>query len=331
MIYGEKRWNAWLDHLADNTLGESPTTRLRQTPQGQAMDFLPTGVAWEHPWSVSLRWNKNRWEARIKPGTVNAVDPLVPSVASREKGRENTDASLAEDPWIPLHSFRSGLQEESKAVRAFFQPLGVRLDVFTVSALGEFVVVKDERDKNPLPPRQLVACDLYLAKARASFRATVTIVDAGGQSGEQVDYATVYDTSQLERVGPRARVMQAPVFPPVFHPTFFDRFSGNFQDDGEDRTNICSVFFLSPPGHTGALDVSWTPYVRYDLFWNLKHGSVVTPPKKSRRRTVRFSSPLGFGLANNAVNAFTAVSDDMLEQLTNALENTAPEGKFSIA
>ena len=59
-----REWNGWID-------------RLKRSRLLAALSLGRSG--WKHPWFTQARWvaRERRWEAVIKPGFVNAVDPTV--------------------------------------------------------------------------------------------------------------------------------------------------------------------------------------------------------------------------------------------------------------
>lgn len=327
-------WTRALDHLRDNTLLPSDTAWTRTGRGGEFVDMVPPVAPWRHPWHTVSRWNDTakKWQSQVNPGLVNGLDPLVPGV---EPGPDNERGyvSLCDQPWMPLNAFRT-VNGIGEPVPEFFKAMGVRVEKeegLVVDEIGGVRTVDELEEENPLPPRSLVACNLYLAKARATFRAQVDVIDPSGASGVIVDYSATYDTTQLDAKGTRARLQHAAQFPAVRKPSLADRLSGDFADEGEDRASVVDVFLLSPPNSESAVpDGRWTPFHRHGLFWNLKHGSPNTVPQKAPA-PIRFFSGLGLGLGDLLINQYLALDNDLSDRILTAVTNSAPEGRFSIS
>ena len=297
-------------------------TKVSRLTSGQMLD-LTAGAFWRHPWFTEAKWNgeEERWEATIRPGFVNGEDPLVPGV-----GEKGADVDLVDGPSIPLNGFRNIPGEE--AVPPFFAALGVRDEEGNISIdEGGGVAVDLTPDEQELPPpRYLVAMDFYLAVARPTYQPQITVTDGSGISGQVVDYRVSYDTTRLDQVGQRARMMQAPKFPAVQQPTFLERLQGSYQDPGEDRKLVSTVYLLSPESWDGGEpDESWTPYAKHELFWPLMHGLRIIPP--TNPQPLRFSGT-GLPMADMVVGQWLAQQNDLYQRILAADANKAPEGRF---
>lgn len=304
-------WNGWVARLERARLLPGRTSRLERVPQGQVLSFAPPVHRSLHPWSVDVRWGaEDCHEARIAvAGLVNGLPPDVEGVLA---GKEQ--ATTLDEAWMPLRSLRRGLAEEPPHVKLFFEARGVRLS-----------------EGETGPQRHLAASDVWLARARLSYKAEVTAVDASGTSGQIVDYAVTYDTATLEARGASARVVRGANFPEKQRPTLAERLMGLYQDDGEDRLRVCSIYFLSPPEPKNAVpDAAWQVFTRHDLFWNVRHGARVEMPKQPPK-PIRFFSGLAAGLGDMIINQNLALSNDLAQRIGAAVANDAPEGQWSIA
>ncbi len=152
------------------------------------------------------------------------------------------------------------------------------------------------------------------------------MTDASGTSGQVVDYSVVYDTTALDRMGTRARLMQAPLMPAVKKPTFLERLNGTYEDDGEDRKLISTVYLLSPPNQLeGEPDETWTPYVKHAAFWNLAYHPRNLMPEVNQ--PLRFPGT-GLPLADMIVGQWLALQNSLYQQVLNAYDTTSNAGKF---
>ena len=210
---------------------------------------------------------------------------------------------------------------------AFFSALGARAPInnLSITATGGVSVTDSLADE--APRRSLYAGELFLAVARPTYRTNATVVDASGTSGLVVDYSITYDTTQLDLFGRRARLRLAGQFPAVRRPTWFERLQGTFQDDGEDRIRVATVFLLSPPSPEGGPDASWTPFIQHHLFWNLRYGAKAAIPRRLPA-PIRLFTGLAGGFGDAIGNQFLAPINELTAQLDLALNATTPEGRF---
>lgn len=273
---------------------------------------------WQHPWYTTARWTGKQWTVSIKPGFVNEWDPVIEGI-----GEKGADVDLLDRPRIPVSAFRD-VGYEDDPIPKFFLKLGVRAPDSGISILGD--VVRTTNDDSSLPRRSLRAVDCYLSVARASYQSRAEQIDASGTSAVVVDYSVTYNTSTLDRYGTRPRLRLAGKFPAVKPPTLAERLMGSFQDEGEDRLLISTVFFLSPPNEPDApMGPRWTPYVQHNLFWNLQHRARNVAPAKDPE-PIRLAT--GLPLADLLGNAWLSTINDVSDRILNAVNNTTPEGKF---
>lgn len=317
--------------LQDARLLASASSRVIETAEGQLLILIEDDNGYAHPWITKAHY-AGGWKARVVvPGMVNGLDPRVPGVEVKDSDGTKREAVLTDSPEIPLNTFRTPGGEGDKILDVFLA-LGVRepkTDNISFDALGGVTIVDESQATNATPPRELRAVDFYIAKSRATFAAQVTLIDASGTSGVIVDYGVKYDTSTLDREGTRTRFMQTAKFQPVRKPTLAERLFGDFQDEGEDRLHICTVFLLSPPNSTGEPDASWTAYVQNHVFWHLKHHAPNEVPAK-QPDPIRFHSGLAGGLGDLVINQYLALNNDLSAQISAAVNNTTPEGQFCL-
>lgn len=327
-------YRAIASRLQRNQLLPSPGMRIYRSRRGQRAEIALPIDPWTHPWSTRALWNaeRKRWEAIvIVPGSVNAIDPLVPGQTVVD-GDTERPAGLCDFPRIPLTSWRSPIANGEK-LQAFFAAKGVRSlkSSGLVSGVGGFTVVDSYQPESSIPPRTLIACNLYLAKARATYKAVITEVDGTGSSGVVFDYSVTYGTETLDRKGVRARLQTAAEFPAIHKPTFAERLLGTYEDEGEDRLSICNIFLLSPPNEEGITpDERWMPYVQHDEFWPLKHVSPITSPKVSPK-PIRIFTGLAGGIGDSLFNQILSSQNEASQRIINAVNNTVPEGDWSLA
>lgn len=317
-------WNRkYVEPLANCLVRPGTHTRVLHTANGQCVSLAAKSL-WRHPWFTDPRWNaqEKRWEATVNAGFVNGIDPLVPGA-----GESGADADLADDPVIPLRGFRP-LSGEGDAVPPLFVAAGVRTqkDAWQVSATGGMTLDGTPREDGLPPPRALVAMDFYLTVARATYQPHVAVVDASGTSGSIVEYWSAFDTSMLDLRGARARLMQAVQMPKKITPTFYERLSGEYQDDGEDRQLVSTVYLLSPPDKLDAPpDGTWEAFVSHEIFWNLAHASRNLPP--AQFKPLRFAGT-GLWMADMIVGQWLALQNDLEQRIFAAANASDNEGKF---
>jgi len=289
----------------------------------------PPRRRFRHPWRTTTSWNadEERWEARVRPGFINGVDPVVRGYRDDGNPRQLAEIPLTDDPWIPLTALRS-VPGEGEPLPGFFKQLGVRQpkNDISISEAGGVVIDTTPEDPALPPPRYLMAVDLFAAVARATYNLTVTAVDPAGIVGQIVDYSVAFDTRQLDRVGIRAR-LQAGTFQPVRPPTLMERLTGAYADEGEDRVLISTVYFLSPESVAGPVDETWEPYVKHSCFWNLMHAARNDPPREAVK-PIRFFSGLAAGLGDIVINQNLSLNQDLMDKIGTALQNDDNAGQF---
>lgn len=303
-------WNADAEVLDRARLWPGTGTRVRRHGgAGVTLEALPGGV-WKHPWFTAPLWDPagGRWVARVKPGFVNGLDPVVPGA-----GEDGEDARLLDRPDIVLGGFRHvGAAADDPAPR-FFHLLGVP------DARG--------RTWRGLPPRTLRASDLILRTARAALQGNVEVVDATGTSGTIAQYRVGLDTTRVDQVGVRARIGVTARWVPPPPPSVAERMLGIFRDETEDVTPICTVYLLAPERTDDAPDANWAAFVRHHLFWNLRHAPRNLRPPEPPAPIILFTGLAG-GIGDAIGNQILANINDLSDRVFNALNNTTNEGRY---
>jgi hypothetical protein len=300
------------------------TTSVR-TPRGQIVNISPE-AGWHHPWFCSVRWKNGRdgrngndgWTVHVRPGFVNGQDPAVPG-----------HGDLIAGPQLALAGFRS-IPADGDPVPKFFARLGVRTPDPGISINSANLIEVDvtQRDETGPPPRLLAACDVWVSVARATYVSTTTFVDGSGASGQYADFSVAFDTTQLDRLGTRPRLLVGPQMPKVKSPTLGERLNGQFLDDGEDRIRISTIYFLSPPYATDPTpNQLWQPYAANGCFWNLSHSARNQRPAKPSP-PLRMFTGLAGGWGDIIGNQILSGINAFTQQAENAIVTTTNEGRF---
>jgi hypothetical protein len=324
-------WNALVDRLRrDQVLG---CTILRSEE-------------WRHPWHVSPEWNPDtrRWEAMIRPGFVNGIDPEVSVRADEapaetlerlqiQPGSVRVDARLTEEPRMPLNRWRAIGRDAppertgvsaGEDVTAAYEPVP---EFFL--ALGA-----EAPPENPLAPlptgsgtRLLRATDLLLVQDRLATGTDWTFGTGTAGDGSfarfSVAYALPPGARERARLRSVARHQPAPPADPV------QRLLGNWQDTGQDTLHVATVYLLSPEDEPPGAEPgpAWTPHVKHRVFWNLVHGVTVdATPGGSDNLTL--PGGLGLGAGDSVIGGLLATINDNQAVLDEFLRNRGVEGRF---
>jgi hypothetical protein len=294
-------------------------TEVVRTARGQVINIDPS-LGWPHPWFVSgAGWDRTGFRVRVRPGFVNGEPPRI------------GEQTLLEGPVIPIRGAWRPVDGTDDRIPGFFEKLGVRRTSpgFEVTAAGGVRVDTTQREFET-PPRRLMACDLWVSVARATFRPQIDILDPTGVTGQVVDYSVTFDVSNLERVGTAPR-LQLGRFVPVRPPTLAERLMSMFQDDGEDRILISTLYMLGP---VGVMEYGPTPqwsfYRANNCFWNLHHAARNVPPPRNPAPLRIFTGLLG-GIGDIIGNQLLSQVNEFSDRVRNAVNNTTNEGRFWIA
>jgi hypothetical protein len=303
-------WNRMVDELK------------RWWPLG--FEGVDAGV-WRHPWFTGVSWNgdERRWEARVKAGFVNGVDPTV-SVAQRDGSVKAV--GLTEVPAVPLVSFRV-----PSPVPKFFVALGVQAGpavdggaLLEAAQSGGAVAVGGLLGA-ATSTRLLRACDLVLHQPRPRTELDIVTDGLGGAAGTGAQFRVRYVGS----VG-RPFVRATSLYRQAVTGDLVSLVQGTLTDAGEDTRLVATVFFLGPEGvlnEEAVVDETWTPFVQHGLFWNLawsSPGLVYVPDSPG----LRFDLPLAGGVAQPVINQILSVVNDASSAAAQFLASRRGEGKF---
>lgn len=299
-------WNRMVDRLA------------RWWP----LSFTPANEgSWPHPWWTTAQWNAEaaRWEARVLPGFVNGLEPLVRVIGADGVGE---DVGLIAAPGIALETFRV-----ETAPPKFFAQFGLTAESLNASVTDAGQVqVQGLLDAANQARRTLQACDLVLDQPRLR---SVTDVQVTGGAGVAGSFATVFlsyaapaSTRPYVRAV-REHVAAAPV-------DLASLLEGRVPDSGLDTRRIATVYLMSPEGETdpeAVPDETWQPFVAHGLFWNLSYSSSVpTLPRATDNLTLNI--PLAAGLLQSISNQILASVNDANNQAAQLLAGSVARGRF---
>jgi hypothetical protein len=260
------------------------------------------GGPWRHAWHTSARWNSalERWEARVRAGLVNGIDPTV-DLRSAD-GTEAVEVPLADRPAIPLTGFRAvgGLGDavpEFFLVRGVKGPPDVSIQDGAVQIRNAGVLGDDGRE------RQLRACDVVLIKDRAVVTSHWSI-DTSGLGGSVATFSL--DTAKSAGFRERARLEVRTKLQPATPPSLANLIGGDAGTLPQDVVLIATIYLLSRPGESAEAspDRTWTAFVKHGrhAFWNLSHGmNKLEAPLQATRLEIRT------GLAGGVADALNAL------------------------
>jgi hypothetical protein len=268
----ESFWNARVVPFAAGSYALSGVNvNVTRGTAGQALS-LDQRAMWPHPWQTlpSYDAEEERWQVRVQPGFVNAIDPRVPIL--EEDGEE---LGLCDAEEIPL------LQIERKTgkIPEFFLRLGVAdedalaAEILKIDAAGIGGVQINATALEQAKPgnRTLWSAEVYLAQARATYGIAVD-TPANLVTGQIVEYTVTYNSASLNQFGSRPRLLTGNV-PTKPVRTLLDIMQGNVGDDGQDYLRVATVYLLSPPEAGPELqpDGTFSAFVSHDQFWNLNY------------------------------------------------------------
>lgn len=255
-----------------------------------------------HPWRTRVSWSYEReqFEAVIRPGLVNGGSPL-----------DLLDRPLTDSPAIPLNTWRTpgtgtGLSGFDP-VPEFFQALGVASASTTA------------RDPSAAAStRQLRAMDLVLTQERPSL--TTAITDGALRVG-------VKGATKL----PRATVRATPKMPaPLADPDPLQQLLGNWSDTNSDSLLIATVYVLAPEGTAAdaPVDETWQPFVKHELFWNLAYAHTDLPNPDNPNDLTVPTAGLAGGAGDSQINQITADQNAAFAQAIDFITTKRITGKF---
>lgn len=308
----------------DRVLPVSTSRRVGGGGSAIAFSVRRTRSRNQRCWAVQEAWFDAGWRIRFGVGFVNDETPLIPLA--------DGEVDMWSEPELRLGNFRVVGTVEGDPLPPYFRGLGRRFndqDQARVDQESGAVSINAGMQAGDIEPKaSLLAVDFYVSVARATYQGAANIVDGSGTSGSIVDYAVTFNTENLDRFGARARFRQAPKIAPVIEPTLLDRLSGGYQDDGEDRRLIATLFLMSPDGVDAVVpDETWQPLVQYHEFWNLGYAARNDPPATGYR-PIQLVTGLAFGLGDSIANQYLSLINDQAAQILNAVNTTDNRGEF---
>jgi hypothetical protein len=325
----------------------------------------PNPRKWSHPWKISPFWDNGdeengiagQWLFKIKPGFVNGVEVTVPTrvkdagertLARLAEAKEDikdpermVDAFLTEWPRVEIGSTRvigtgaeptglvgsalTSIKVVYEPVPKFFANLGVtEAHIEFEGNITSGFTFKDGME-DPKTARRLRSCDVSLWKDRPSAKFEVypgSILD--GSFG--AIYIT-YNHSGGMKKNPYLRISEK--FVPPIEPESEMALLEGITDPEFDVLKVASIYFVSPPGVEPAaeLDATWTPYVKYNHFWNLAH-SPQSIPDATPIEPIRLTTALAGGLADILIATILAPLNNQLNQALQILKSRNLRGAF---
>lgn len=280
------------------------------------------GGAWQPAWHTTAAWSPEReqWEATVKPGTVNGLDPMAIDAVAVAERRNVTERGLAdlEAPRIALTSWRT-----PSPVPEYFVKRGVApsVDLPTVETLLE-IGLPQATAPTQSPSRIVQAMDIVLHQPRASSRVDYQTTGAGGADGVGLRYQVSY-SGALSRPYVRA-VRELVPDSPLDLASLID---GSKADTGLDRKLVATVYVLSPDGVVeGKPDDTWTAHVQHGLWWNLSYHATGTPGASSD--DLRLDVPLAGGIAQPLIGQILAQVNDANSAVSQFLSARVATGRW---
>ncbi|MFN6045988.1 MAG: hypothetical protein ACK49I_11000 [Verrucomicrobiota bacterium] len=318
----------------------------------------PNPRKWSHPWKISPFWDEEdgKWLFKIKPGFVNGVEVTIPTRVKNASERTISrlteadedikgpdwvvNAFLSEWPRVDVGETRiigtganptgtlgsgSSTQISYEGVPKFFADLGVTSANTQLSGDLEtgFRFIKGQEDATKA--RRLRACDISLWKDRQS--AKIELYPGSTLEGITGAIYITYSHSGGMRKNPYLRISSRFV-PPKKPESTMDTLMG-VNDPEYDVTKMATIFFLSQPGvdPEAPLDETWTPYVKYDHFWNLAH-SPQSIPDLTPIEPIMLITGLAGGVADGLIGNILAPFNNQLNQALQILKGRNLEGAF---
>lgn len=313
---------------------------------------------WAHPWTITPTWDKDekKWLFYMKPGFVNGVEVTAPTRvkyaskktldrlkdAGEKIGRDDkiVDALLTEWPRIEVGETRvigtgaegsisasvsSGIRVTYEPVPKFFADLGVTSANTEISGnLNSGITFKD-KSEDEKKARRLRACDVSLWKDRpsAKFQVDPGNILAGIVGSIYITYSHLGGMKEY----PYLRI--SPEFTPPIEPDSGMAMLEGITDPEYDTKKIATIYFVSPEGASPAapLDDAWTPYVKYDQFWNLAH-SPQSIPDSSPIEPIRLTTGLAGGLADIVIATILTPTNTLFNNALQILKSRNLKGAF---
>lgn len=289
---------------------------------------LPASVPMAHSWHTRVSWDaaEKQWQAIVRPGFVNGIDPTA-----RVPGDDGelVDRSLTDAPFIPLAAGwrRIGADAAPEAstvapdgsvtlsfepVPDFFLARGVQAkQITTISADDPQVLAALTPGETT---RRLRAQDIVLHRERPGLASDqegrpVLVVPPGARRDPYV------------RVTRRFEVAMAADDPLAW-------LAGDWEQGTRDSELVCTVFMLSPENvaEDAAVDETWTPFVQHELFWNLSYAHNL--PVFSGGNAFTLQTGLAGGVGDEVIRQILDSNNKASQQALDFLATHQVEGRF---
>ena len=327
----------------------------------------PNRRNWSHPWKITPTWqegvegeSKGQWLFKIRPGFVNGVEVAVPARSKhvsdrtlrrlKEAGEDISkhdrmvDAFLTEWPSVEIGPTRvigtganpddkiagdalseGGLSFTYEPVPEFFKNMEVTEAHTQITGNVSSGITFIDGIEDTKTARRLRACDVSLWKDRPSAKFEVY----PGSLLEGIVgaiYVTYNHSGQMKK---NAYLRVEEKFVPPIEPADGMALLEGITDPEVDFTKIATIYFVSPEGAEPAaeLDSTWTPYVKYNHFWNLAH-SPQSIPDATPIEPIRLMTALAGGLADILIATILAPLNAQLNQMLQILKSRNLAGRF---
>jgi hypothetical protein len=346
---------------------------FRSGKRGECRSYMPSrSVEWEHPWKTTLTYYEKSsgllknfkgeviegWGARVKPGFVAGLDPIVTAAPDIDVGEDRGAPPRAGGRGVNAVSRREALKEKPGLADRPIIPLAVTpvikktaqipQQLRDLGAVGEDpdISVTGSAVRGNISAttqgvigqeaggRLVASTGLHIAVARPSF--TLDVDYGGFPLSGPIQYNINYGGQSLNVFGPRPRLNTGlPEKRP--EPSFQDRLNGAYEDDGMDYFVICEIFFLSPEaagiprGRLGGaiVDHSWQPFVRHCCFWNLEYRLKLETPKNVPQLDVTtWALPILGRYTMAPIATANAAESEFNRIMAAALQRNSPKGIF---
>lgn len=257
------------------------------------------------------------------------------------KNTSAVDARLTERPELVLHSWRalgadatpmgSGTSENGE-MKLSFEPVPAFFAAQGVGQPPEFSMTGDSITQTQTGTfdeaaevRLLRAVDLVLYQDRLGV--TTQIRSGAGIDGTLSELSITTTRSPKHRDHPYLRLMER-YLPPS--PDQSDPIQGGLMEDSfRDELHLATIYMVSPPTalRGSAPDISWTPFVKHRVWWNLNHATNrMKPPLASV--TLTLTTGLAGGVGDIINNGLLAPVNQASNAMAALLSSERIDGRF---
>jgi hypothetical protein len=346
-------WNRTVGPVRGNRWRAGTRVNVVRTPVGQCLTLAPK-KEWRHPWFTQAVWvgSESKWVATVQPGFVNGICPVYRQaflslaqsqangfginplsgefyfsspIFNKSTGQvaaqtEIFNVPLYAQPAMELGFRNVGFDGPGSVVPDFFKRLGVQdapkgLEEDLLNGTLDLSKQAPQRGN-----RLLRACDIVLHQPRTALTSTWTL----GELGQVTQELGMRSALPSERL----KIYTTPEFRDGSLATGIDPAARFFEEATWDETLVSTVFLVSPPDTEpySEPDVTWQPFVRHSLFWNLLYAQPGLEPVASSN--VQFLPPLP-GVSGLLIGSYVAASlNDLSQQAWNAILAHSLSGSF---